>query len=415
MTDLTEKKSQWWSWPWGFRENIAIVTGISLVGYQLQLFTGELNFSIFKSPVNYILLAITIITVVVFSFIKNNKGFRWLSSGKLSIVNIAFLTFFALIMGIIPQISSENDSKISGLDKITHFWPFALVYFLTIINLTAVVVKRIKSFTIKDYPFYLNHLGLLILLSSAGLGASDMKRYVMHVDEGNTEWRVLDENGAFTELPVAIKLIDFKLIEYTPKLAVINKKNGEVLPVNRPEFWQIDTVSRKTILSGWQVTVLKYYHDAVRKNDSTYLPINMPGSCPAALISIEMNGKTVQESGWVSCGNNYQLYMTVNLNDTLSIIMTEPEPKAFISDIIVFTKNGRKYQKSLEVNKPLKAGSWMIYQFDYDKANGKASTYSIFELVYDKWLILSYIGLVMTFIGSISLMWRGQLKNTIKE
>jgi len=414
MTDKKFKGSQWWSWPWGFKENIAIVTGLSLVGYQLQLFTGELNFNIFKSPVNYILLALTILVIVLISFSKRKKVFNWLSSGKLSIVNIAFLIIYALIMGIIPQVSAERSSSNTGFDKITHFWPFALIYYFTIINLTAVVLRRLKTFTVKDYPFYLNHLGILILLSSAGFGASDLKRYIMHVDEGNTEWRVYDDNGNIIELPVAIKLIDFNMVEYAPKLAVINKKTGGVLPLKKPEFWQIDTITKKTVLSGWELKVLKYYHDAVRKNDSTYLPIKMPGSCPAVLVSYKKSGEKEIRTSWISCGNNYQLYMTAGLDDTLSVIMTEPEPKSFMSDIVVFTENGKKYQKNIEVNKPLKAGNWMIYQYDYDKANGKASTYSRFELVYDKWIVLSYIGLIMTFIGSICLLWQGNL-NKVKQ
>lgn len=102
--------------------------------------------------------------------------------------------------------------------------------------------------------------------------------------------------------------------------------------------------------------------------------------------------------------------MMAPLDETYGLVMTQTEPKRFMSDIVVYTEDQRVDSTQLEVNKPLKVGNWMIYQFGYDNVAGKASTYSSFELVYDPWLPAVYAGIVLFALGSICLMWSGNKK-----
>jgi hypothetical protein len=122
------------------------------------------------------------------------------------------------------------------------------------------------NFKWSDYAFYLNHLGLLVLLYSAGLGAADLRRYVMHVEEGATEWRVYNEKDDVLELPVAIKLNDFYMEEYIPKLAIIDRRTGDAIPKKNPQMWQIDTLKTKSNIAGWSIQLEKYIHEAVRNS-----------------------------------------------------------------------------------------------------------------------------------------------------
>ena len=144
--------------------------------------------------------------------------------------------------------------------------------------------------------------------------------------------------------------------------------------------------------------------------DKTYKEIKMPGACPAAKVSVKeiKTGKKI--SGWVCCGNYAQLYMPLNINDTYSLVMTRPEAKRYASDIVVISESGEKKSAILEVNKPLKMGSWTIYQYGYDTDAGKASMYSSFELVYDPWLNAVYFGIILCAIGSLCLFWIGNKK-----
>lgn len=109
--------------------------------------------------------------------------------------------------------------------------------------------------------------------------------------------------------------------------------------------------------------------------------------------------------------------MPLDLDSTMSLVMTKPEAKRFASDITVMTKDDSRepISATLEVNSPLTMGSWMIYQYDYDHALGKASKMSGFELVYDPWLYAVYTGLFMMALGAICMLWLGNKKNNNKE
>ncbi len=410
-TGLEATTKNWWQLPWGYKESITIVIGFMVVGWLLQLTIGDLNYDMIRFPVNIILL-ITIFVIVLFLSLKHKSSFfSWISSVPLSVSVIGALLLLGLIMGLIQQVPSNTHShSLLGFDAMTRSWAFVLIYFLTLINLSCVVVRRLLHFSWKDYAFYLNHIGLLMMLMAAGLGASDMRRYVMYVEEGATEWRVFNEGEEALELPLAIKLNDFYMEEYIPKLAIIDKTTGESIPNDNPQMLQIDTIKTVGNIAGWEIKTEKYLHDAIRNSDSTYHHIPMPGSCPAVLVTVSSADKKTIRTGWICCGNFAQLYMTMKLTDQLSLVMTRPEAKLYRSDIVVYTESEKAIPYLLEVNKPLKIDNWMIYQYGYDVDRGKASAWSSFELVYDPWLTWVFVGLWMFIAGSILLIWEGKKK-----
>jgi hypothetical protein len=87
--------------------------------------------------------------------------------------------------------------------------------------------------------------------------------------------------------------------------------------------------------------------------------------------------------------------------------MTFPEPKAYRSEVKVFTPDGDVKNGIIEVNSPMTMKSWKIYQFSYDTQKGRDSEHSIFELVYDPWVIPSYIGFILMLFGAVTLFWKG--------
>lgn len=415
-TGLEAKTKNWWQSPWGYKESITIVIGFMVVGWLLQISIDGLNYDLIRFPVNIILLIAIIGIVFSLSLKHKSSFFSWISSVSLSVSLIGALLLLSLIMGLIQQVPSNAHSQsLLGFDAMTRSWAFVLIYYLTLINLSCVVLRRLLHFTWKDYAFYLNHIGLLMLLMAAGLGASDMRRYVMYVEEGNTEWRVFNEGEEALELPLAIKLNDFYMEEYIPKLAIIDKKTGDAIPSGNPQMLQIDTLKPLGSIADWEIKTEKYLHDAIRNSDSTYHEVPMPGSCPAVLVTVSSPDKKISKTGWICCGNFAQLYMTMELTDQLNLVMTRPEAKLFRSDIVVYTESEKAVPYQLEVNKPLKIDNWMIYQYGYDVDRAKASAWSSFELVYDPWLTWVYVGLWMFIAGSVLLIWEGKKKKSIKS
>lgn len=426
-------KRNMWQFPWQYKESIAIVIGILVVGIMLQLTLGSFNFYMLHAPLNLIIGALLIVLIIVFSFVKNNPIVNWISSVPLSVTLIAGLFAMSIIMGLTPQFAKVNTdlhlhweyasfSEIFdyiltklGFKQVTTSWPFILIYSFTLLALGLVIAKRLQRFKWNDYGFYLNHLGLWLFLFAAGLGSADMLRYVMYVEEGEVEWRVYDQQENVLELDIAIKLHDFVMEEYPPKLAVVNKFTGDVQPEGKPAYYQIDEKKSEETIAGWDIKLEEYIHEAVRQTDTTFQSIPMTGSMPAAKVQMtnKETGKTV--SGWLTCGSVDQYVMPLDLDSTYSLVMTKPEPKRFASEITVMTEDKEQpIHATLEVNSPLRMGNWMIYQYDYDHALGKASRTSGFELVYDPWIYAVYVGIFMIAIGSICMLWLGS-KNRKKN
>lgn len=408
-----------WQFPWRYKESIVFVVGIIIVGFMLQLLIGKFNFYLLQYPVNIILGIGIVLFLILFSFARKSAFYQWFSGVPFSVTIIGGMLILSLIMGLTPQLVKVNphDHDIFtqlGFRQVTTSWAFVLIYFLTILSLGSLIVRRLIAFKKQDYAFYLNHIGLWVLLFAAGLGSADIKRYVMHVREGEVEWRVYSENDDVLELPIAIQLNDFDMEEYPPKLAVIDRNTGIPLPEEKPEYFQIDLKKREGTLANWDINLDEYIHQAIRNSDSTYQEVPMPGSSPAAKVTATNKQTGAISKGWVCGGNIAQLYMTLPLDSQYCIVMTKPEPKRFTSDINVFTEDGGDEHTILEVNKPLKIGSWTIYQYGYDNDAGKMSTYSSMELVYDPWLNAVYLGIILLAMGSICLLWSGN-KKTKKE
>ena len=420
----TNKKT--WQFPWGYKESISITLGLFTVGVMLQWLLGSFDFYLLYYPVNVILGVGMLVLIAGLSFVKQNPIVNWLSSVPLSVSLIASLLLMTITMGLIPQYAKVNtdlhihfeyasfDEILNyilmrlGLKQVTSSWPFVLIYNFTLFVLGLITARRLHRFKWKDYGFYLNHLGLWLFLFAAGYGAADRLRYVMYVNEGEVEWRVYDANENVLEPDIAIKLHDFVMEEYPPKLAIIDKQTGDVQPAGSPEYYQIDDRELQTMLAGWNLTVKDYIHEAVRKTDTTFQSIPMAGSMPAIEIQISNPENGISREGWVTCGSVDQYMIPMDLDEHLALVMTKPEPKRFASDITVITKKDNESVRAvIEVNKPLEIGHWTIYQYDYDHALGKASRYSGFELVYDPWVNIVYLGIFLLALGSICMLWMG--------
>lgn len=401
-----------WQHPWRYRESIAFVAGIVVVGMLLQFATGEFAFDLLRSPVNLILGAGIVAIVAIVAVFRRNPVFAWFTDVPLSVTLIASLLLLGLVMGLTPQASTRVLGErlltsVLGFDRMTHSWPFVLVYLTTLLSLGALIVKRLFPFRKSDYGFYLNHIGLWLLLFAVGLGAADMERYLMKVYEGEVEWRATDSRDRTVELPIAVELNDFYMEEYPPSLTVIDRQTGQSMPEERPEFFPLDVKRSKGMLFGWEIELKSYIHDAVRNSDSTYHEVHMPGASPAAYVSAYHPQTGERREGWVCPGNVSQLYMVLNLDSAYCIAATRPEPKRFVSDMRVYRKGEGTVDTQLEVNKPYRAGAWMIYQHGYDNLAGKMSNFSTVELIYDPWLPAVYAGIIMLAAGSVCMLWIG--------
>ena len=110
-------------------------------------------------------------------------------------------------------------------------------------------------------------------------------------------------------------------------------------------------------------------------------------------------------------GNIRELDLSVELHD---FIMEEYPlrpgakmrmPKRFASDVTVRTKKGEVIPAVIEVNKPLQADGWKIYQYDYDEEKGTESEISVLELVREPWQPFVRAGILMMLAGALCLFF----------
>ncbi|UQZ91075.1 hypothetical protein C4J81_18360 [Deltaproteobacteria bacterium Smac51] len=397
----------WWVWPWKYRESAAFVLGLLVVGLCLQL-AGPLDIHLLRAPVSWG-LGIGLSAMSIILGCLRGRLAEWLTGVPLSVCLIAAMLLLSLLMGLTPQLAAPNPDPgwpdRLGLTRMTASWPFILIYLATIIVLGAVTVRRIRRRP--NLVFILNHLGLWVLLTAAGLGAADRQRYTMWVEEEGVEWRGRLANGFVVELPLAINLHDFDLEIYPPKITVISRQTGKPQPEGKAEWFQLDPERPQGRLGEWSVTLDKYIHLAIRGKDGVYEESPRPEANPAAHMIVRgPDGMLV--SGWITDGGPAQPFQALNLTDDLALVMARPEPKRFTSDITFLTPDGQARRVVLEVNKPLTAGDWMVYQYSYDQEAGRMSRNSGFELVYDPWLKFIWASLLLMGAGAVVMIWQGR-------
>ncbi len=371
------------------------------IGLGLQSFLGFFPLEILAFPTS--LYSSIIFLLVCFSlqllFAKWQFA-RFLSSGTAAISAMAYITLMTLILGLTHQTNNPDYNDLAmklGFRSLTRYYPFVLSYLYLLTTLSFAIAKKLKyGKLLNNISFLFNHVGLLLLLISLGVGSVDYNELRIGITEGNTVSQAKNKAGHTQTLPFRIKLIDFKMETYSPKLAIIDE-GGVFLPKGKPEFWDVDTLSTSFSILDINFELIKYINQSIELNGSYY---SMPDNSlpPAALIK-KPDGKT----SWTSCANTHQL---TQINDSMRLVMLSPEAKYFASNIELFTPLNDTIKATIAVNSPLHYGSWSIYQSSYDDKAGKASKLSIFQLVYDPWKKASEIGLILLLIGAVTLFWR---------
>ena len=401
-----------WASPWGYRENLVLTAALAGCGFALQLSLGPLNPYFLQNPVNFLIAALIILGAALSLCLKKYRVVQWLSGIHLAVSLILALLIFSLIMGLTPQFKHPphgGEPWVSrlGFTSMTSSWPFMLVYLATLISLALAAFRRLAR-AHRSLIFFLNHAGLWLLLAASGLGAADRVRHIMYVEEGQVEWRVYSSDREVLELPLAIRLDDFDLEEYPPKLAIIHKETGTPLPEGGPALYQISLDNPAGRLLDWDLTLLEYIYRAVPAGEGRYKEAAMPASVQAALVGLKNRRTGEERQGWVTAGNRFLPFSPLALDEDTLLVMSQPEPRRFTSKIKVFSREGQENEAVLEVNKPLRVGGWLIYQYGYDNQAGRMSSYSSFELVYDPWLYAAYAGMALLALGSLGLIYRGR-------
>lgn len=407
MSDETDRKIG--KQPWPYREGTMVAVAILFVGFALQVVGGGTILRVAAFPWNLV-GGFVFLALLISAFVWRPKHLvmRWLGSVNAALPAILGFTFLVLLMGFVKQDVEPKSTlvKILGLTHLVRTWPFILVNLYLVILLGVVTLKRLTPFSIKNAGFFLNHFGLFLVLFSTALGSSDMQRLRMNCYEGQTERRAIDNSGKTVELPVAIKLLNFTIDEFRPKVTIIDNQSGQF--VEKKGNAQVELLDRNTLdLCGYHIEVEQFLETSGKVGDA-YFSVNEPGSAPSAKVKVTKDGTEI--SGWVCCGSYLSQPEALKLNGTHSLVMLPAEPRKFSSELNIETQSGKNITTTIEVNRPFNVDGWTVYQLSYNTEMGRWSNLSVLELVRDPWLPVVYFGIFLMMGGAAFLFITGKPK-----
>lgn len=406
-----------WNRPWKYREGGLIGGGLFVTGLLLQAAVGKIEWERVTFPVNVILLCLFLILLgTVYAFRKRVYLFSWLSHYTAAVSSLCWVVGVTVWMGLVRQMPSHH--VINGLEGLLGFsqmlssWPFVLLYIWMTTVLGMTVLRAGLPFRWSRLPFLFSHVGLFIALVAATLGNADVQRLRMTASLGQAEWRAWNEQTQeVTELPLAVELHDFTIDEYPPKLMLVDNATGKMFPENAPVHLLLEDGVKQGNLQDWNIRIDRFIPEAasvVTEDTLKFIEFHSIGSAYAVYLkAVNMLTKETKE-GWVSCGSFMFPYKALRLNDRISLVMPEREPQRFASEVTVYTQRGFQKEGRIEVNNPLEAEGWKIYQLSYDETKGKWSDISIFELVRDPWLPYVYAGIILMIAGAVGLFVTAQ-------
>lgn len=207
-----------WVKPWKTAEGFLIGGGLFAVGLALQLTMGPIDWSLFASPVNWMMLVL-LLAFLALMFLLREKvyAFEWMMHGHAAVASLSWALGITLVMGLLPQ---TREGGVTWLSQMLTFWPFVIIWTWMMVISGLATINHLLRFKIKEIPFLLNHLGVFVAIVAATLGSADVQKLQMTVYYEAPEWRALSDNDDVVESGVAIELHQFTVDYYedmTPK------------------------------------------------------------------------------------------------------------------------------------------------------------------------------------------------------
>jgi len=406
------KKRKIWEQPWKYKEGILISIALLLLGFILEFVTdGQGIAHIVEYPFNLYFGFGLIFALIVISIFNNRSPLTiWLQSIPAAICSIGLLLFVSLLMGLTLQYDQSAPEIIRklGLSHVMTSWPYMLANLFLLLSLGLTTIKNLRTFHWNKLGFIVSHLGLWIVLFGANFGSIQVERLQMELQEGYMNNQAINKStNTYQTMPFAIRLIDFVLEEYNPKIGLVIHETGKLYTDKTTKTITVDSSAYGKI-EDWEITIKDYIYTSSKAGDKYYF-INEIGAAPSALISAQNSKGNIVE-GWVSCGSFNRPFESLKLNDKFSIVMLLPEPKEFVSVIEILTKDNKPKILELEVNKPVVVGDWKLYQMSYDSELGIWSETSVIELIRDPWLKAVYMGIFLMLAGALYMFWMGSRK-----
>lgn len=243
-----------WEKPWSLTEGFLIGAGLIIAGLALELSVGPVVWEVFAWPANALVLAAFLLAVGLLFLLRNKVyAFSFLCTVKAALPALVYAVVLTIIMGLTRQTVNGT-----WLYNMLTFWPFVLIYAYITLILGLVSLKQICGFIRRPSLSSLrlslfSHLGLFIALLCATIGNADMQRMKMITVKGETEWRVLNEQGEVVEMPIAIELEQFLMETYDDGSPKRFASDLHIYTMSGESFRTVVDVNKPAEVAGWKI------------------------------------------------------------------------------------------------------------------------------------------------------------------
>lgn len=174
-----------WVKPWKMKEGFLIGGGLLFAGMLLQVATGPIRWELFAWPVNLIVLILLLAAVgVMFALGRKVYAFEWMMHAGAAVPCLVYAAALTILMGLLPQV------RVGGmpwLSQMLRFWPFVLIWTWMMVISALAALNHLLRWKVKEIPFILNHLGVVVAIVSATLGSADTQSLQLTAFTGEPE------------------------------------------------------------------------------------------------------------------------------------------------------------------------------------------------------------------------------------
>ncbi len=393
-----------------YRKSFLVALVLLFLGLLIETISGGKGIYLPGMPFNiYAGFLFMFLLVLIHLYYRQHPFIKWLSGIPAAVSSISLFALLVLLLGFIPQADSQSKLlSLTGLDHLKNSWPFFISQLYILSSLGLVILRRSNRLTLRNLGFLLNHAGLFLVLLAGGLGSSDLMRLQIELYEGGSFTNYAHDRINQYRLPFSIKLNDFVLEEYPPRIAFADARTFKIISDKKNTFMYAEPGERfpfKEYVVQVDTVLIRSLPEKGRM-----IAVDSKEGIPACYIKV-FRGTTLEAKGWIACGSRSMHPSILSLNDTMMVALLDPEPRKYQS-LLEFTTGNDTLPAILEVNKPIKIKGWKLYQMGYDQAEGRNSQLSVIEAVNDPWLPVVYTGIFMLLAGAIYLFWLGQWNKT---
>lgn len=152
------------------RDGFLLGAGLLALGAVLQLTVGPLNWRQLAWPANIIVLAILLASVgVMYALRRKVPFFEWMMHYGAAVPALVYALGLTLIMGLITQ---SPMGGVPFLSRMTRMWPFTLAWGWVLVVSSMATLNHLLRFKVKEIPFVLNHLGVVVAVAAATFGST---------------------------------------------------------------------------------------------------------------------------------------------------------------------------------------------------------------------------------------------------